>query len=307
MCSSDLTLALESEENFAFLNLRNYSPAPGGQAATLAFTGGNPALQAEKADIWTIGADLAPAVITGLKLSATYFDYDFHDKIATPGDNAATELTDPATAYTVTLNPTPAQIASVLAQSAEFINGAGPQYTAYDAIALVDLRYRNLAAWTASGIDLAANYSFETKLGNIAISDNATWLTQKQQGTPASIRETISGVLYGPPKLKDRFDAVLTHGSWSFSTHVNYVAGEQDPAQTPPQQIKAFTTVDAQLGYDAKLGPIKTHFAISALNIFDVNPPTVAATSTPIPGVRYDSTNASPLGRLVNLSARVTW
>ena len=120
-----------------------------------ALSGGNEALNVEKADTFTIGAVLSPDFIEGLTMSIDYFDISLEDAIGSIG--AQTILNN---CY-ITANT----------------RGAGSDFCGAivrrgdGTILSVSTQSANLAAQQAQGIDIAAQYGFDTSDLGIDIGD----------------------------------------------------------------------------------------------------------------------------------------
>lgn len=292
---------------YDILYLFNDPTSRTGKSVVLNVSGGNPNLSPEKATVWTTGLDWIPVDCPDLKLSATYFDYEFKDRISNPIADAAGELTDPANAFVLTKNPSLALIEQNVAQAYQYINEAGPGLTPADADYLAEVGFRNISLWSSRGVDLLGRYAFHTSIGQFTWTGNATHLVQTQQPEPTLPATTVSGEVFGPPTWKARSGVSWSLAQWSVSVFGNYTSGEVDPAQVPPAAVSSFTTLDTSASYknDGVLGGLRV--ALSVLNAFDKAPPRLAPSSTTIYGFGYDNANYSPLGRQINLSVAVKW
>ena len=293
--------------NYDVLRLVNNPASATGQSAILDVSGGNPDLRPETATVWTSGVEWIPAQRSDLKLSATYFDYDFKNKIASPIENAASQLTDPADAFVLTKNPSLALIRQTIAQAYQYLNEAGPGFIPADAEYLANIGERNIARWSSRGVDLLSRYVFHTPIGQFAWTGNATHLIQTQQPEPSLAATTVTGQVFGPSTWKARTGVTWTLTRWAVSVFGNYTSSEIDPSQVPPAAVSSFTTMDASASYndDRVLGGLRVSLAV--LNVLDRDPPRLAASSTAVYGFGFDNANYSPLGRQLNLSAAVKW
>jgi iron complex outermembrane recepter protein len=293
--------------NYDVLQLVNNPASATGRSAVLDVSGGNPDLRPETATVWTSGVEWIPAQVPDLKLSATYFDYDFKNKIGTTVQNAASQLTDPADAFVLTKNPSLALIQQTITQAYQYVNEAGPGFTPADAEYLANIRERNIALWSSRGVDLLSRYVFHTSIGQFTWTGNATHLIQTQQPEPSLPAATVTGQVFGPPTWKARTGVTWTLTRWTVSVFGNYTSGEIDPSQVPPAAVSSFTTMDASASYndDRVLGGLRVSLAV--LNALDRDPPKLAASSTVLYGFGFDNANYSPLGRQLNLSGTVKW
>jgi iron complex outermembrane recepter protein len=147
-------------------------------------------------------------------------------------------------------------------------------------------------------------------LGDFDLLANASWLRLAEVLVPGSPAQTLTGTVFNPPKFRSRVGIGWQRGSWSAATFVNYSSAESDNTNPTLIAVASWTTVDAQVNFDAtSWGRIfrGLRFSAAASNLFNRNPPTVSPTSTAIPGLGYDGTNASPLGRFISISAAKKW
>jgi outer membrane receptor protein involved in Fe transport len=91
-------------------------------------------------------------------------------------------------------------------------------------------------------------------------------------------------------------------GSFSATGILNYTGSEVNAYVPDNTHIASWTTVDLQLGFRPQLSGILSGFqaALSVQNLFDRNPPFVLFDQL-VPGLHYDPTNASVLGRFISL------
>jgi iron complex outermembrane recepter protein len=146
----------------------------------------------------------------------------------------------------------------------------------------------------------------KTSFGEFTTTASATRLIQEQQGETSGPDTVVSGYVFGPPTWKARVGENWTLSGWSASLFGNYISGETDLAQVPSAKVDSFTTFDGQVAYHASLlGGVRV--AVSVLNMFDRDPPHLAASSSVIYGFGYDNANYSPFGRQITLTASVNW
>ncbi len=287
-----------------------YSAADVGSSAAgnaLLTYGGGVNLKPERANSWTAGVDWTPQTIQGLKVSLTYFHIDYRDRIVQPIGNVGDALSDPTYAPFVTLNPTPAAQAAALAGPTTFYNLTSAPYNASQVIALIQDQYLNATSQKIQGVDLSVRYSKRLPLGQIEPFVNATWLDLVQQTLPSSAPMTLSGTLFNPPTFRARGGATWTYGRFNATGVINYISGETDNGVTPSTSVAPWTTADLNLAYrfDRPGAPwpgLEVALAIS--NLFDQAPPFAKGASDLFPGIYYDSTNASAVGRFIALTLR---
>jgi len=295
----------EAESRFVF----QYPAAEVGSSApgtALLTYGGNPDLKPERSNAWTAGVDWAPPTIRGLKVSLTYFHIDYRDRIVQPIGNVGDAVSDPIYAPFVTLNPTQATQAAALAGTT-FLNLTATPYNPSSVVALIDDQYLNATSQKIQGVDLSIRESMTLSLGQIEPFANATWLNLVQQTLPNSAPETLTGTLFNPPTFRARGGATWSCGSFTATGVINYISGETDNGVTPSAWVDSWTTADLNLAYrfdrpSARLPGLEVALAVS--NLFDQAPPYAKGASDRLPGINYDSTNYSAVGRFVALTLR---
>jgi iron complex outermembrane receptor protein len=296
---------LDSNQNRSIIT--SIPTTGGGMTTALLWSGGNANLQPERAQSWTVGLDLAPDFAPGLFIGLTYFRTAFKDRIQqiaySPGI-----LSDPIYAAIVTHNPTPAQVASVCAQS-QFLEGAAGPCTSLPVGAILDLRTRNLARLLTDGIDFNTSYALPTTVGDFKLVVSGTWLKDFSQAqTPDQPLVSLLDTQNQPIDLRLRASAGWEHKGWGALVAANFTDSYHDTASAPTRRIDAWTTIDLQLRYDfpgntgAWLHGMGIEF--NARNLFNSDPPFLNNQATYI---GYDQENADPYGRLLSLQLRKTW
>lgn len=282
-----------------------------GSDALLAY-GSNAALGPERATSRTVGFDFTPPSVPALEISSTYFNIDYSDRIVEPIDNTLSALSDPLYAPFVTANPTAALQAALVAQATQFGNFSSTPYDPQSIAELVDDAYQNAALQRIHGVDLAIQSSFAALTGRIRVAASGTWLTLRQQTISTAPEMLLSGTIFNPPHFKGRATVNWQRSGWSVTAAYNFVDSESDDTSAPAVPVGSWSTVDMQLAYafgpssrSAILRNIK--LSLSVQNLLDRYPPFVAARSTAYPGLGYDSTNASPLGRFISAYVSKSW
>lgn len=282
--------------------------ADGSNVAAIVLAGGNPDLKPERARSWTAGADIRPATIPGLNLGATWFRTVFARRIASPaGDNLSIALVDPTLARFVELvspSTSATDLAKVTALLADPDTIGGSSIPATSIGAIVDGRQVNTGRILTSGIDLTVRYSL-TKGGNrFDLGLNGTYvLNYRERVTPlAPPVEQLDRAGY-PVALKGRATAGWSRDPLSGQIGTNHVNRYHDLAGN---RIKAWTTVDFQLGYKAQAGggwAEGFEVSIAVQNLFNRSPPFY---DSPV-GAGYDAANANALKRFVALQLTKHW
>lgn len=252
--------------------------------------GGNPELTPEEATTKSFGVDYAPDQMPGLQLSATYYDVEYRNTIYTPVNDDI--LTNPQFAHLRIINPTPEQIADVLAR----MPPQGPITTGFDTI--VYLNARNIGVRQIAGVDIDGSYRFDTRFGGFNFAVNANRQTRyKQQVVPGGPFNSRLGNAEAP-HWKARYTLGWNLDPLTVSLFANYVSSFRNTTVTPNQIVDANITYD--LAVSMALDRVREGASMQArvVNLFDKDPPF------------YDSANgyfaglASPFGRQVEVTLR---
>jgi iron complex outermembrane receptor protein len=278
---------------------------------TPVIAGGNPDLDPQTADIYSIGADLKPAAIGGLIVSATYWNVKFENLIdIAPFFDPAILYSVPALSRFYTLNPTITQIQDAIGNlpidqsglpsvDAAFANGITPYV-------LIDARRNNIAVLDTDGVDFNLEYSRPTNFGSIQGSVAGTYVLNRDrqfaQGTiPSDELETGFS----------RFSMLATLGArvGKLSSRATLVhrSGYPIVGALPQTHIKPFDVVDLYFSYALEgegEGWAKDWLiTLNIDNIFDENPPWWNGVS--LSGLSNQGyINGSTLGRSVALGVR---
>jgi iron complex outermembrane receptor protein len=294
------------EKYSSYSTLLNPVEAPaGGSTVALIPTGGNSALQPETARSFTVGADYQPPAIRTLQLGATYFNIHYSNQITQPIVNLATALTDPAFASLVTPNPSGALQQSVISGGSAFYNLTGAPYNPALVSALIDDRYVNISEQWARGVDIRMKVSFDSDSGQFTPFFNGSYLQLRQKLTDASPEQTVSGLVYYPPKYKIHVGLNWSRSSLAGTAIFNYVPSENDNLAATPGRVGCWATLDLQGSYSIVRPQSMFNgisFRLGVLNALDKRPAYLAQDP-----LGYDPTQASPLGRFVRIGLVKEW
>ncbi|PTS89231.1 TonB-dependent receptor, partial [Sphingomonas sp. HMWF008] len=220
----------------------------------------------------------------------------------------AQSLSNLAYAGLVTLDPGSAAAAAVIASSPQFINSSGTAVNPATVVAIVDNRNRNAGRQSIQGFDILADYRFRLGGGELTATLNASYLSIDQQlgaGQPVLAR---SGVLFTPPDWRGRAGLTWNGGSLTLNGTVSYIDGVDDSRTASTVRVHGMTTLDLTARYRLAhaSGPLRgVELTLSALNAFDARP--AAITSSSYIDSTYDSTNYSPLGRVISFGIAKSW
>ena len=282
--------------------------------------GGNGNLVPQKGKAWSIGVDLAPVQVPGLRIAVTYWHNELRGGITAP--QIALVTNSAALSQYLTVYPTgatAAQIGALTATLPQTGTVLAPTYFIYSN------QQQNVLNLNVSGIDLDASYRFETEnMGKFTLTAGFSRKTQFDQFFGAA-GQTFS--VLGVAGYNLTFPSLKYEGRYSvgwdykgidaniFVNHTGSYINWGNPANARINTaglptgggdvVKAFVTVDAHFGYTFKdTGPFKSlQLYVDANNLFDAAPP-FYNTFTLNGAVGYDGTNANPIGRVVTLGIR---
>jgi outer membrane receptor protein involved in Fe transport len=290
-----------------YLSLPDADATSGATAGLLRF-GGNPLLQPERANAYTADLSVTPTALPGARFQLTAYELRYENRIGFPFQNSFAALSDPYGTLFVERDPAVATVANIVAQS-QFFNFIGGSFDPATVRVVVDNRYLNASRQNVSGLDALARYQRATLFGHFDWSLNVAYLDLRQHLTPTSPEQTLSGTIYNPPKFHGRAGVSWERRGWSASAFVNHIGTSMDPAASPRQPIASWTTLDGSMSYAFQSeGPLQdTRVALSAQNIADRRPPFVEANQSSLPGIHFDATNASAIGRFMTLELTKKW
>lgn len=275
------------------------------QILSMILYGGNPDLQPEQADTWTLGFEIRPDLLPGLRIGVNGFRTDFENRIGQPAlESILTALSDPSLApFVKTLNSTDSDdLASIQAILDLPTTGLRDQFPASSYGAVVDARYVNTAKVQVQGADLNLDYGFSRGADAFDLGLNLTWL-ERFDARPTPTSPTVSQLDRPnfPVGLRGRGSTTWSRGSWSVSPSVNYVDAYRD---LRGKRIGSWSTADLAVRFIPDRGFLAgTGFTLTVQNLFDRDPPFYDAPE----GVAYDAANANVLGRFVSLQLTRAW
>lgn len=274
-----------------------------GGGAAFFVTGGNPDLGPERSRSWTVGGDFSLDGRAPLTLSATYFNIDLTDRVVIPVSPSSAALINPIFESFVDRDPTAQEQADLLANVSRFVNLSGAPHDPDTVIAIVRNLQQNALSQRIEGVDV----SYRQELGAVSAFANATWIDLRQQSVPAAPEVTLSGTIANVPDIRARGGLTWEKSGLAVTGIVNFVSSSTDTGVTPNANIDSWTTVDANLSYefDSNAGALSDmRIALSATNLFDRDPPFAFSPSLLQQGIFFDSTTASPIGRLISVTVR---
>lgn len=295
-----------SSIGFSFpTNIGTLPPAPT-QNIILFLNGSRDNLVPETSKNWSLGIDLNPPFLEGLKVSATYYSIDFKNRI---GLGAVSPLTTTYRDYAQSVQiinglPPAERTAAINAFTASatnrdsflnFVNASN-----YNIVLLLDGRSLNISRTKAAGLDLSVNYLRRTGFGSIYANVNANWMLKEEtQITPTT--GFVDGLRQGISTFRIATQVGAEIGNLRASATWRHRGGfSVDPAATRVASqtfIGAFDVLDLAFRWSFKGSDFLTEdldLTLNISNVFDAHPP-INMTTTGGP------TNGSTLGRLFQI------
>lgn len=289
-----------------------------GYTSALVILGNNSTLQPETADTLSVGFDITPPSIAGLRVSGTYYRIDYHNQITSPNrdlylasaaNRAAfgkfiTPISNPTTCVAgnpATYDP---KLRDYLAgRIADYIVPVTGTYCQVNVI--LDSRKTNLASTLQDGLDFSLNYGFDSGVGRWTVGGSVTKiLNNKVKASPSVAEANRLDELYYPVSLRGRANIGWNQGPWAANLFINYVG---DYTNTIPltvggvtvgkSKVPSWTTFDAGLTYSvpedrASAWSRGLRVSLNIQNLADKDPPVVLTT-----GSAFDGSVHNVLGR----------
>lgn len=271
-------------------------PASSASRSTILLAGGNGNLRPQKAETWSLGADVRPEFLEGLSLSATYYNIKLRDQIGIIPIFTGNTFVSSYAAY-VFKNPTLAQ-ALALVGNLPVVGGTSVASlygtSTGDPYVVLDARRQNLGLLHQDGIDFNASYQQKTGFGSVNASVGGTYTLNRKLAGAAD--QPFISTLDTPGE--NRFSLLSTvgfnagglTGSLTWTHRAGY---DLSPAIGTQNHVEGFDPVDLFLGYDVNgEGLLRdVSFTLTLTNMFDEDPSFYAND----PGY----TNGSTVGRLI--------
>lgn len=281
-------------------------------------------LAPEFSDNIAIGFDISPEAIPRFRLSLTYYNIDYDDRLGRPVPSTLAALANPDEfSFIFDADPTLTDLAAffelvppgqVLDFTGQISDPVDPNQAASLITVVVDNLFQNLAISKSEGLDLSLGYAHDTGVGTLSYGLRGTRiLNSVQQAAPETPEFDNVGFVGTPNTLRGNAYIGLTRGQFGGRLTLQYVDDYVNNAVAPEEKIESWTTFDLALSYDfddAKKGILSgTRFSIAVQNLFDEDPPfvavrTVAGGAGLVVPAGYDPVNANPLGRFATFSLR---
>lgn len=234
-----------------------------------AFRGGNPFLQPEEGEVFTIGAvvDLTD-VVEGLSTTVDYFDVDLEKTIGTFGTQ---NILDACFESTIA---NPSEFCALFSRDA---NG--------EIFRLFDVN-QNVGTTETRGIDFGVKYAFETGFGNFRTSFDSTYIDEYVRNGVERAGTFLSPANGGQgnySRWRGLGNIAWTMGNWDASWTQRYVGHftiDDADAVIPDTVLStgSYTYHNMQAGYN--FADWNTRVQLGIDNVFDKQPPLLYQNNT---------------------------
>lgn len=285
----------------------------------LQLNGGNAALQPQKGRTWSLGGDILPSLLHGLRLSATWWHNEIKGGITAP-QAAFAVLGDPSrlTLFPGGVTGSSPALQALLAGRPIATTITGTYYYVYS------FQQGNVLNLTAEGIDGEAYYRHNTRWGGVDVDLSVSYKTKFDQsfgsGPKFSVLNTTGfnttfpsikldlrgnvGVDVGPVRGVLYVNHTGKYKNWSGNAINPVVITGGVPSGGDP--VKAFTTFDGHIDFklpgDRLTFLPKATIYLDVVNIGNKKPPFYNNTNG-----GYDPFSGNPLGRVVSVGLRSRW
>jgi iron complex outermembrane receptor protein len=280
--------------------------------------GGGTAIKPAKGDDWSLGIDYTPDFWSGFNINITYFNDKVKGLINSPSNDLV--FGAPALTHLVTMCPTGCTQAQINAFGTGWPLSAPLPSTVYY---LADRRQANVIFFNAEGLDIGANYNFDTDMGNFDLQASVTQFITfdyaPAPGTPYISVIGTSGFTNGPTLAQfanahitwtdpsDTFEATLfaSHAAgyhnWSTSSVTPIVRDASGYPIGGRDHVESQTLFDVHFAYnfpnDTFFGGHQIYFDMK--NVFDSDPSYVNGATG------FSSNYSNPIGRLSSIGFRL--
>lgn len=276
--------------------------ASGGTTRTLWVRSGVEGLRPETATIWSLGVDLSPPSLPGFNLSLNYFNVDYSDRIAAPGNDLSPLTKETILADFITRNP-----------AADLVNHylSMPSYTGLPQdpatiLAFVDGRPRNIGRVKTDGVELSASYGWWSDTDDWTIGLDLQHVRSYEQSLiPSTPMVDFANTINYPLGWSGRGRVRWQRGPVTTTAYLNYTGSYDNTSVTPMGSVDSHATVDLALDYvpetdNALLRDVT--FSLGVNNLFDEEPPVVINGN-----LAFDPQVASLIQRQIMFGIRKHW
>ena len=286
--------------------------------------GNTPGLRPETAEMWTLGLDITPAAIEGLRISTTYYDVSYEGRIqALPNQAAAIATPENRRLYDpfITIAPQPNSCVNgdfstynplyfPYVNSPNLFRNAAIDDCTLGGIILGGTR--NLGTTNQSGVDLLVDYDWFNEAGEWSAALNVSKILGLEQSLlPAGdLTEQLDSIGFQNSTRatgrvgwrQDRWSASLD--ATYIGSYVNDLPITVNRVRRPVETVDAWITLGANLTYAVpytdNAGWLSgTRIGLSIDNLTDEDPPIVLFSDD---GMDY--ANANPFGRIMSITVQ---
>ncbi len=278
----------------------NGFPAVAGNQKIMFLLGSSPGLKPQKATTWSVGLDVEPTGVPGLKASATYYNITYTNIIQLVPFINQNQFFSVFAPIAFTRNPTQAQIDAITSTAGSTVGApCAPQPSCVYGIQ--DVRKRNLGGFKQDGIDFTFDYRTDTNFGAVDFSFGGTRVLH-QKNQPTSALAYVAENTISKTKLRSSIGADI--GQFRAQAVWNYRSGWKldVPVGLGSQTtVGSYSTFDLffkyNLGGEGALA--NTALTVTVNNVFDKYPPIYTGGDI----VRNQSgfRNGNTVGRLVQV------
>jgi iron complex outermembrane recepter protein len=251
-------------------------PAPGQNRFVVLGSVAN--LEPQTATTWSVGADIVPPFIPGLKLSGTYYNIKYNDIIQLvpfSGPNQLSFFTLFAP-IAFTLAPIQAQLDSFTSKASSIIGNCAPEPDCVWGI--IDARKRNLGQFKQDGIDFALTYNLDTAFGGVDFGVAGSHILSRKNAPVAGepfVPETAISDLAVRSTIGTQIGNLRAQAAWNYTRGFDLDVPVGISGQT---KVDSFNTVDLFFKYDLPSSVLAdTSFTLTDTNVFDEDPPSLTA------------------------------
>jgi len=281
----------------------------------LQVNGGNADLEPQKGRTWSVGADINPGFLQGLRISATYWHNEIEGGITSPA--AGTAVNVGALQPLLTIYPNGANAAQLAAITA----GRPLATTIPGRVSYVyDFRQRNALNLTAEGIDAEVRYRRQFEWGTLRAGASGSYKTKFDQqlgdGPTFSVLNTTGfNTTFPSVRFEGRAEFGLDTDLLGGTVFVNHTGGYRNwgsnaispvvsvggAPQTGGDPVESQTTVDVH--FDVKLPEHPflgddTSLYVDIVNLFDRDPVFYNNAQG------YDTFTGNPIKRIISVGFR---
>ncbi|MGB3722041.1 MAG: TonB-dependent receptor, partial [Pacificimonas sp.] len=278
--------------------------------------GGNPDLDAEDADTWTVGAVFQPDFIRGLSITADYYNIKVEGAITspTPGDVFAACFGPGFESGSFDIDG--ASAASAACTSIRRNPATGNLFGSVATTPGLPLVLSNLGTIETDGIDLNVNYARDFGFAGLNLNFFGNWTnSSKFQATPTSInRECVGFYSTNCASIQPEFSftqrTTLSFDDFDVSLLWRFIDAVEVEPEVAGNFQPEFESIDAKHYFDLTMRAsvvenLDLIFAVQ--NLFDKDPPLVGSN---IGSTAYNSGNTfpstyDPLGRRYSATAKL--